>query len=316
MSGWPRVPMPYAIALGMLGFMAAGAFVFAFLTPSQNQELILVDSLFGVIILACMLLLWLWGPRTTDDWALDAVIVLVALLASIGSVMVPEHDGQLIVASGLGLLAIYSAYFRPPRVFAMELTFIVVAYVVALALNPSPLHASYIVVAVTVLIITSVTIAYLNDRMRHQIMSDPLSGLLNRRGLETVAAQLAAAARRRGEPLTVGIIDLDDFKEFNDREGHVAGDQRIVEVAAVLTATARRSDVIARFGGDEFAVILPGARPADAAELVRRAASPGSGEWSAGFAEWSPDEDLYEALQRADREMYRDKIRGNSVESR
>lgn len=67
MSGWPRVPMPYAIALGMLGFMALGAFVFAFLTPSQNQELILVDSLFGVIILACMLRLWLWGPRTTDD---------------------------------------------------------------------------------------------------------------------------------------------------------------------------------------------------------------------------------------------------------
>lgn len=308
--------MPYAIALGMLGFMALGSFIFAFVTPSQNQELILVDVLFGVIILVCMLVLWVWGPRATNDRGLDAVIVLVALLGAMGSVLVPEHDGQLIVASGLGLLAIYSAYFRPPRVFAMELTFIVVAYVVALALNPSPLHASYIVVAVTVMVVTSVTIAYLNDRMRQQIMHDPLSGLLNRRGLETVGAQAAAAAGRRGEPVTVGIIDLDDFKEFNDREGHLAGDQRIIDVAAVLTGAARRSDVIARFGGDEFAVILPGARPTDAAELVRRAAAPGTGEWSAGFADWSPGEDLYDALQRADREMYRDKIRGNSVESR
>ena len=316
MSARPPIPLAYGIALGMLGFMALGSFAFASFTPSENLDLILIDLVFGLVLLILMLLLWLWGPRSANDWALDAVIVLVTLMAAAGCVIVPEHDGQLIVASGLGLLTIYSAYFRPPRIFAAELTFIVLTYVVALMINPDPVHPQYIVVAIGVMVITSVTIAYLNDRMRSQILRDPLSGLLNRRGMETVAAQVSAAARRRDEPVAVGILDLDGFKELNDQQGHLAGDQRIVDVARTLRNTMRRSDVLVRFGGDEFALILPDARAADAADMVRRAETPATGAWSAGFADWAPDEDLYDALQRADTEMYEQKLRSRRLDPR
>lgn len=104
---------------------------------------------------------------------------------------------------------------------------------------------------------------------RAEAMRDPLTGAYNRRFLEEFLAREIPRARRRGTSLSVLVLDLDGFKAFNDSHGHLAGDRMLAEVAFCLAAALRESDVLARYGGDEFVVVLPGS-PGETARRVAR----------------------------------------------
>ena len=100
-----------------------------------------------------------------------------------------------------------------------------------------------------------------------QASHDPLTGLLNRRGLNAELDTEVHRARRLGYTLGVLMIDVDDFKSVNDRFGHGAGDETLRRLGALLSGSLRRTDQVARLGGEEFVVVLPGAGP-DATLLV------------------------------------------------
>jgi diguanylate cyclase (GGDEF)-like protein len=96
-----------------------------------------------------------------------------------------------------------------------------------------------------------------SDILRNMAMVDPLTGLYNRRfGVQRLAAEVARS-ERRGHPLTVLTLDLNDFKQINDKHGHPAGDHVLQEFAAHLNKVIRGSDLAVRLGGDEFLVLLP-----------------------------------------------------------
>jgi diguanylate cyclase (GGDEF)-like protein len=96
-----------------------------------------------------------------------------------------------------------------------------------------------------------------HDTLLHQAATDGLTGMLNRHYLFLRAAEAIAFARRHGGDLACAMVDLDLFKQVNDRFGHEVGDTVLREVAARLRAAARASDVVARYGGDEFVLLLP-----------------------------------------------------------
>lgn len=116
----------------------------------------------------------------------------------------------------------------------------------------------------------------LNVRMERLALVDPLTELLNRRGLERALAHETERARRSGTEIVVLLVDLDDFKGVNDALGHAVGDVVLKEVAQALRKCLRPTDPVARIGGDEFMVLLPDTRLAEGiktAERVRLAAS-------------------------------------------
>ena len=124
---------------------------------------------------------------------------------------------------------------------------------------------------------TAILIRVLSERIERLIREldaaarqDGLTGLANRRAFEEQFAQEAARSRRDGQPLAVIVADLDNFKEINDHGGHAAGDASLAAVARVLREQIRSVDTAARIGGDEFAVLLPGAGEAEVAEVADR----------------------------------------------
>ena len=88
-------------------------------------------------------------------------------------------------------------------------------------------------------------------------MYDGLTGLLNRKSLDARLAEEVSRARRHGDPLSVMLIDVDHFKALNDQLGHLSGDHTLRLLANIFTAVTRESDLAFRFGGDEFAILLP-----------------------------------------------------------
>lgn len=144
-------------------------------------------------------------------------------------------------------------------------------------------------------------------------MSDPLTGLPNRRHLEAFIAGLAA----RRMPAIVGLLDLDRFKAVNDTHGHPTGDIVLQRVAGILAGNMRPDDLLVRYGGDEFVVVLPSTSLAQASRIGRRMAEAiGAHDWrsvaestpvSISFG-WAPlGDSIAAALHAADRDLYRHK---------
>lgn len=116
------------------------------------------------------------------------------------------------------------------------------------------------------------------ERLRDEARTDPLTGLLNRRAFYERAEEEIARARRSGLPLVVAYLDVDGFKEVNDRLGHETGDAVLVALARGLTGHVRSGDVVARLGGDEFAVLFPNADTASAAAIAAQLETAVAGE--------------------------------------
>lgn len=166
----------------------------------------------------------------------------------------------------------------------------------------------------------------LRETLRNQSIRDPLTGLYNRRYLEEAFKQAVANAQRKNEPLALIMTDVDHFKRFNDTFGHEAGDVVLQRFGALLRKAIRDGDVPCRFGGEEFALLLPGASLADGlarAESLRLATAAlqvsqggrmlGAITASFGVASFPASGDTLEALVRAaDQALYEAKRGGRN----
>jgi len=160
-----------------------------------------------------------------------------------------------------------------------------------------------------------------HEKLKFLAFHDPLTGLLNRRVMESVLRREFNRAKRYQSPLTVVFIDLDNFKAVNDTYGHDRGDELLRSVADKLVAMSRDSDIVARFAGDEFVLILPETRSQNAATLITRfqdelvshplSAQNGQHRISISYGIATTEEDDLRdpalLLKKADERLYKDK---------
>jgi diguanylate cyclase len=163
-------------------------------------------------------------------------------------------------------------------------------------------------------------------RLSDEVLTDALTKVANRRGLSQAFEHLCARQQRDGGPgLCVGLIDIDNFKRLNDTLGHAAGDLALQNLARQVQARLRPADHLARFGGEEFVVLIPGTAAADAQLALTRLQRSLSEAlflhegrevfvtFSAGVTNWVPGETLEDALGRADTAMYEAKRSGKNT---
>ena len=162
------------------------------------------------------------------------------------------------------------------------------------------------------------------DRVSTQARHDPLTGALNRKGLEEAVEREISNVRRKDTPLCMSLLDIDNFKKLNDTMGHAAGDSALAHLAAVARECMRPQDTLARYGGEEFVILLPDT-PLDKGieamtrlqrELTKKFFLAGTEKilitFSAGVAQLAPDETGSDAIKRADKAMYLAKRAGKN----
>ncbi len=149
-------------------------------------------------------------------------------------------------------------------------------------------------------------------QLEHAARTDDLTGLPNRRAWEEHLDRELARSARLGAPLSVAMLDLDHFKQYNDRLGHQAGDRFLKEAAASWQARTRETDLIARYGGEEFAVALLDCGIEQATELLEelRGQTPEGASCSVGLAQWDGRESGAQLVERADTALYEAKRGG------
>jgi diguanylate cyclase (GGDEF)-like protein len=161
-----------------------------------------------------------------------------------------------------------------------------------------------------------------NAELRRLATTDPLTGAWNRRHFEEVAAVEMARSRRHAQPLALLLFDVDHFKRINDGHGHPAGDRVLVDLVQRVRRLLRAEDVLARWGGEEFIVLMPHARVPDATRLAERLrqglaqepfAAVGRVTASFGIAGFLVDEPFDACIRRADAALYLAKRRGRDA---
>jgi len=162
------------------------------------------------------------------------------------------------------------------------------------------------------------------DSASMQARHDPLTDALNRKGLDDALAREIASARRRKVPLSICLLDIDNFKKLNDRLGHDAGDLALIHLAKVARQCVRPNDTLARYGGEEFIILMPETRLEHGIEAMVRLQRELTKKFfmsdaekilitfSAGVAQLGTDEAGIDAIKRADQAMYKAKRAGKN----
>lgn len=266
------------------------------------------------------------GARHARTWMIQAALVTGTILVCLCVYFSGVATG--IYATMFIWVVLVSTFFFSAWIAASHLAFVLAMYAVTLALVRAPEFSSvtrWILTAVA-LSVSCAVMSWLvhglragarrSDKLRADAESlartDELTDLPNRRWLQDELDRELARAQRHATAVWAAMLDLDNFKGFNDRFGHGTADALLRDAAAQWRSALRTSDFLARYGGDEFVVLLPDCSLEDASQVMARLrrSTPLAQTCSAGMACWDGEASAAELLQRADAALYRAKAAG------
>jgi diguanylate cyclase (GGDEF)-like protein len=268
---------------------------------------------------------WATGQFRAGDF-LEAALKASLPPASLATTGVELHDQE---AGPAGPVASFPAGFRATGPYLRQQTFEFGGRRFALRYAPRPGNAILTerTVPAPVVLGTGIAasvllaallwllgeLAALYREVGRLARTDSLTGVANRRAWDEEFPRELARAARSGRPLCLALLDLDHFKDYNDRHGHQAGDRLLKAAAAAWQGKLRKTDLLARHGGEEFSVLLPDCELDNAMEIAERlrTAHP-NGTCSIGVAHWDRRESPAELVARADRALYAAKEGGRN----
>ncbi|MEM0955176.1 MAG: GGDEF domain-containing protein [Pseudomonadota bacterium] len=337
-----RIKILYGnMKLGYLGVASAALMLFVTITHFSS---LVTASLWLVAVLACntpRLLISLKferrlragkiTPTTIQPWESRITVwSVLAYLATISAIFLPfgDHAADAVLVCALvfmnmvaGAVIMFSTSLSLLFIFLTLITFSIFARFLLL---PDPIFTGLAIIFLLGYLqvlrllkgqhqVITENIALKIENSRFALV-DPLTQLSNRRKLEVVIENMLPMAERMGEPFCVAMLDLDHFKTYNDTHGHDAGDTQLVEVAAVLSAHSRQEDLVVRYGGEEFMIVLPRTGLAQAtsiAERIRNAIKTQSDlTVSIGLAQYTNARQFDELVRQADKALYAAKRQG------
>jgi len=293
---------------GIFYLAGAGVGLAALVLPHSTS----FNAAAAVTLSACAAVIgaWSWRHRYFGPVVTNLMVAGGTVCVSAGVYSGRGDDVSMSAAVIYIWLALAAGLFTTGRAVAGQVVLIGASYATVLALSGNhAAPAEWLIVAVTAAVSAAITF-YCRTALVRLSQTDALTGLLNRAGLYGVIRRQIAESHRTHSPLSLAIFDLDGFKSLNDAQGHLAGDAALVETTRSWERELRTTDVLARFGGDEFVVVLPDTTALQASRVVQRMArletACGS---SAGLACWDGSEGVEQFLDRADRALYEAKAR-------
>ena len=301
---WNRgsTPSP-ARTIALYGTAGGVCTLLASVFPPNEAAPVETLRVLGALTLAGSVTVWQIGDRM-PVWGLHLAVALGTLGISFAVSQTATALGMIVTAGAYLWVCIYTGVFFPLRAARAHMALIAVMFGAALLIGDKGVPVNGWAFIMVSLFVAGETLGRQSTRLRHEAHTDSLTGALNRNGLAIAAERAFSLADRTGIPVTAALIDLDDFKSVNDRDGHAAGDRLLVKLTRAWQAELEPSDIIARLGGDEFLVILVGSGEGDAVSLLERLRLRSPAPWSTGIAGRRAGEDLSTCLAHADAALY------------
>jgi len=301
-----------ALLLAVLYTVCGGLCLATAFRPMHPETPVGLLTVLAVVGLGGGAAIWAFRARLRG-WAMHGAVALAGTLIALLAWQSATAVGIVGLGPAVIAVGLYAAHFFDlPAARGHAASLVLLTTAGAVAARPDGFAVAWVTVVVSTVALTEAQ-GRLARSLRTAATTDPLTGVANRRAWEDEAARHLARATRTGEPLSFALLDLDHFKEVNDRQGHGAGDALLRDLTAGWSGRLRQADLLGRYGGDEFVLCLPATDPAGAREILQQLDATNAFTWSVGVAAAQPGDTLATVLARADADLYLQKRSGRTA---
>ncbi len=311
--GWDHTRGPAAMARWLCTLYICGSTLslISLALPHWHQQDTRSTAILALLAYPIAAALYVRGKHL-PRFGFHVLLGLGTLIITTGVYFGHNAGGSLTASVFYIWVALYAFNFFTRKEAMTHIAWIAACYGTVLWTQHIEGGAAQWLLVVGTALVSGLVVAALVEEVRTVARRDGLTGLWNRRALEEDLERLLTTATRDPFEVTFAIIDLDHFKGCNDNFGHHGADGILMDLASRWTAELRPSDSLARFGGDEFAILFPRSTVTESVTVLERLrdASPTGITFSAGVASWTPGEPPDHLEGRADALMYQAKREG------
>lgn len=311
--GWDHTRGPAAMArwLGTLYVCGSTLSLVSLALPHWHQQDTRSTAICALLGYPMAVLLFLFGDRLPRI-AFHVLLGIGTAIITLGVYFGHNAGGSLTASVFYIWVALYAYNFFARPTATAHIAWIAVSYGAVLWVQHLEGGAAQWILVVGTAVASGLVVAALVEEVRSVARRDGLTGVWNRRALEEDLERLLSTATRERFDVTFAILDIDHFKDCNDTLGHHGADGILIELAVRWTNELRPSDSLARFGGDEFAIVFPRSTVSESVKVLERLrdAAPTGITFSAGVASWRPGEAPEKLEGRADALLYQAKRAG------